>query len=49
MDEDETHDQHFYCNECEGVEGQTECTDECRCDTCVEALADQQEAKNDRD
>lgn len=35
----------YPCDEC----GEIECTDECRCESCREALADQQEAKNDRD
>ena len=47
MDEDETHEEHFSCHECDGVE---ECDEECRCDVCTENLADQQEAiQNDRD
>ena len=50
MDEDETHEEHFSCHECDGVE---ECDEECRCDVCTENLADHMkdvmEAKNDRD
>ena len=47
MDEDETHDDYFSCQECEGIE---ECDEDCRCDVCTENLADQQEAiQNDRD
>jgi|TARA_B100001245_G_C22574514_1_gene285921 hypothetical protein len=37
MDEDEMHEEHFYCDVCEG---ENECDEDCLCDSCREAKAD---------
>ena len=36
-DEDETHEDHFYCEFCKG---ESECDEDCLCDSCREAKAD---------